>query len=295
MKENEASSTAFTVLQGILHVAYSTPHQYLVDKDIVETGELILKGSEEGRKRLKQITSPLSKLSTKLREYLLLPGITVHYVLRKSYIEEQALKAISEGVTQVVNLGAGFDTLAWRLHHVHSQVNFIEIDHPDTHKVKSEALLSDSSNKKDNMHFLSVDFTQQDLYSALDEFSAFDATRKTLYICEGVMMYLEVDEVNAIFSAIDKLTGADSLLLFTCLEPQHSPKNNVRSLLFSYLNMIGEPIKWELESQYMNKYLADKNCKFLALADTPELKKHFITHDSNYVYHEGEYLVLCRF
>lgn len=35
MKDNQASSTAFTVLQGILHIAQSSDHAYLVSKEEV--------------------------------------------------------------------------------------------------------------------------------------------------------------------------------------------------------------------------------------------------------------------
>jgi methyltransferase (TIGR00027 family) len=295
MKENQASSTAFTVLQGILHIAKSTEHDYLVSDDVISAGELILSASDEGQKRLKELRSPLSKISTKLREYFILPGITVHYVLRKRYIEDQTRQAIANGVTQIVNLGAGFDSLAWRLHDKHSQVNFIEIDHPDTHKLKVAALVPSKQDKRENMHFLSVDFTQQDMKSALENFAEFDATRPTLYICEGVMMYLLPAEIEGIFSAIHALTGPGSLMLFTSLEPQHSNKNNVRSLLFSYLKFIGEPLKWELEHHKMADFLKDKNCQLQEMADTTELKQRYVTKPTDYKFHHGEYLVQCVF
>jgi hypothetical protein len=45
MKENQASSTAFTVLQGILYIAQHPRHAYLVPKEVVEVAQQILAAS----------------------------------------------------------------------------------------------------------------------------------------------------------------------------------------------------------------------------------------------------------
>ncbi len=295
MKYNQASSTAFSVLQGILYVAQSTEHNYLVSDDIVSIGKQILNASPEGKKRLKRLQSPLVKLSVKAKEYLLLPGITRQYILRKRYIEDQTLDAIARGVTQVVNLGAGFDTLAWLLHRKHPKVNFIEIDHPQTQCFKKEALLTTPALTMTNMHFISVDFEKQDLKTALNEYSGFDSNKPTLFICEGVMMYLEEPQIHNIFNAISELTGVGTLLLFTSLEPLQGTTNNYRKLLLTYLKLIGESIKWTQSRNKIPDYLNKQHCELQAIIATDELKQLYIKNPTSYKFHYGEYLVLCRF
>jgi methyltransferase (TIGR00027 family) len=223
-----------------------------------------------------------------------LPGITLHYILRKKYIEEQTRKAIDEGATQIVNLGAGFDTLCWRLHKQHPHVNFIEIDHPDTHKLKYRALAS-KAEQTDNMHFLSVDFNDQDLKSALSNFDKFDQSKPTLYICEGVMMYLTEEEIGHMFDAIRSMTGKGSQLLFTALEPKESPNNNTRKLLYIFLNLISEPLKWEKNSEQIPTFLNAHQCTMKARAATPTLQKNYLNPDIPATLHHGEYLVLASF
>src|SRR5436853_188733 len=60
------------------------------------------------------------------RKYI--PGITAHVGLRKRWIEENVRNAINAGCSQVVVLGAGFDTLAYRLHQEYADVHWWEID-----------------------------------------------------------------------------------------------------------------------------------------------------------------------
>lgn len=294
MKQSQVSSTAFTVMQGILYIAQSSPFSYLVKDEVVDVGRQLLMDSEDGQKKLEQLKSPLLPLTVKIREYLILPGITLHYVLRKSYIEDKALEAIAQGATQVVNLGAGFDTLAWRFCHKYQDVNFIEIDHPATSKYKKKALQKDAADLA-NMHFLSVDFSQQNLYQALTEFAHFDPSRPTLYICEGVLMYLSAQDIDTLFDSISKLTGSHSQLVFTAVEPKHSSKNNTRNLLYLYLKAVNEPICSVLDSTELDEFVARQNCTLDAYADTAELKRRYIGDKKTPTLHWGEYLVSVKF
>lgn len=294
MKQDQVSSTAFTVMQGILYIAQSSPFSYLVKDDVAEIGKQLLMDSEDGRKRLQQLKSPMLPLTVKIKEFLMLPGITLHYILRKSYIEDKAIEAISNGVQQIVNLGAGFDTLAWRFCQQYNDVNFIEIDHPATSKYKKNALEKDAG-ELTNMHFLSVDFSQQNLYQALSACDNFDENKPTLYICEGVLMYLSKQDIDVLFESIQKLTGSHSQLLFTAIEPQHSAKNNVRDLLYFYLKMVNEPICWTQDSNELAEFVASQNCTLEAYADTAELRQRYIKEQKTPTLHWGEYLVSVKF
>lgn len=294
MKDDQASSTAFTVLQGILYVAQSSPFSYLVDDEVVKVGKQILNGSEEGRKRLKQLQSPWFSMSVKFRELLILPGITLHYILRKRYVEEVARQALTDGITQVIMLGAGFDTLSWRLHQQHKQINFIEIDHPATQKVKVAAL-DKADDKGSNMHFLSVDFSRQDLQTALGEFAGFEAQRPTLFICEGVLMYLDEQDVSLLFKSIKNLSGSGTHFLYSTLEPKQSIKNTIPGLLYHHLKFIGEPINWDIDSHAMEDYLQKQQCQLKSMAGRDELVKSFVKDDVKLRLHSGEYFTHTQF
>jgi methyltransferase (TIGR00027 family) len=294
MKDNQASSTAFTVLQGILHIAKSSPFSYLIDDEVVSVGEQILQSSDEGRKRLKQLNSPLFALSVKLREWIILPGITLHYILRKRHVEALTRQAISEGATQVIMLGAGFDPLSWRLHKKHSEVNFIEIDHPATQKVKAQAL-DKGNDKGPNMHFLSVDFARQTLQDELSKMPQFDSSRPTLFICEGVLMYLDEKDVNLVFSSINNLTGKGTQFVYSTLEPIGSPKNTIPKLLYHHLKFIGEPVNWDIASEEMAQFLVQHNCQLKSLAGKKELLAQFVKDPDSVRLHSGEYFVHCQF
>ena len=132
MTKNPISSTAFTVSQGILHVAKQSEFGVFVPSDLVQATRKILANSVEGRKYLRQVDTLWFKIRTLFWEHWVMPGISLHYVMRKRFIEEITVKTIHEGSSQVVNLGAGLDTLMLRLHQQYPKVTFIEVDRPAT-------------------------------------------------------------------------------------------------------------------------------------------------------------------
>ncbi len=96
MKEEKASSTAFSVVQGILYTAQNPQLAHLVPEDLKDACARILSASPEGRKRLRQLDSRWFMMVVPLIERLMLPGITLQYVLRKRCIEEYAVQTLRD-------------------------------------------------------------------------------------------------------------------------------------------------------------------------------------------------------
>ena len=70
----------------------------------------------------------------------LLGGIFAHYLARKRWIECEARRAIeNRGIRQLVVLGAGYDSLGWRLCRDHPELRCFELDHPATQRLKHAA------------------------------------------------------------------------------------------------------------------------------------------------------------
>ncbi|MAC47045.1 class I SAM-dependent methyltransferase [Oceanospirillum beijerinckii] len=289
MKDDQASSTAYTVLQGILFSASKPDYQPLIPAEMQQACRKILSASAEGKKRLSQLDSRLYRSFAPVMENAMMPGITLHYVLRKRYIRDAVEAAIEEGFTQIVNLGAGFDTLAWELHQQHAGVNFIELDHPATNAQKAKALFELSP---DNLHLLAVDFSETDAKGALEGFSGFDPERRTFYICEGVLMYLDQPDVERLFSGLKQLTGSGTRFVFTCVVPMTSPDNNCGWLLKLYLKIKGEPLNWMIEQKELPQFLQQQSYQLHDLAGTEQLKQRYLKDINHGVLHQGEFLVL---
>jgi len=293
MKENETSSTALTVLQGLMYTSKQPEFAHLVSTEAIKAAHDILSTTDAGKKRLKHLESVWYCRLVPIIQKILMPGITLHYALRKRFIEDIVLSAIeNDHITQIINLGAGFDTLAWRLHSRYSYVQFIEIDHPATNRLKSEAL-QQAKNEANNLHWLSVDFTQQSLKEALGSDTQFDSQKKTLFICEGVLMYLNQDDVIKLFSEIKQLTGKGTQSVFSCVEPMNSKKNNTGALLKAYLRFKGEALNWFIEENRVTGFMQQQNYVVRQIGNSETFKQKYL-QDTSPLMHKGEYIIVAE-
>ncbi len=293
MKENKASSTAYTVVHGMLHALKNPKFSHIRDDETVDACTKILSATPMGRKRLEELSDPIKSKMLPFLEWLLMPGGSLNYVLRKKYIEERVLEAIEDGVTQVINIGAGFDTLAWRLSSLFLNLNFIEIDHPATSGEKKKALNTERSNLS-NLHFIEADLSRVSLEYALSMCDAFDFSKKTLYICEGVLMYLDEKDVHGVFESLSNLTGRDSVFIFSCVEPSNSSKNNIRSLLQLYLMLKDENYHWYIRDYELPSFIKKHNYSLLHMADSEYYKENYLPSDFDGTLHKGEYIAVTK-
>jgi len=293
MKEDQASSTAYTVLHGILHTIKNQKLSHLVDEETVTACTKILSSTSLGRKRLEELHNPVKSKLLPFLEWLLMPGVTLNYILRKKFIEEKVLEAIQNGTTQIINIGAGFDTLAWRLSLRFPSLTFIEIDHPATSQEKIKALhYTDSTSP--NLHFVSADLSKVSLDDALQGCEGFDSKQKTLYISEGVLMYLDEKHVSELFDSLRNLTGKDSIFIFSCMEPHKSNKNNIRMLLHLYLKLKNECYLWYKQDTELPNFVKKHHYTLIEMANSEIYRKKYLPVDYNRTLHQGEYVVVTK-
>ena len=115
---------------------------------------------------------------------------------RTRYIDEALVQSITEGATQVVVLGAGYDSRAYRFHDANPKVVFFEVDLPATLRAKQEALERAFGSVPGHVRFAPIDFDRQTLDAVLASVG-YDRGAKTFFILEGVAMYVSLEGVAA--------------------------------------------------------------------------------------------------
>jgi methyltransferase (TIGR00027 family) len=105
------------------------------------------------------------------------PGARTSGIARTKLIDGWIEQAAC-GIDQVVLLGAGFDTRAWRLDTL-AAARIFEVDHPNTASVKQERLRSAHADLK-RATFVKVDFETDD-FDQLLRAAGFDAARPAIW------------------------------------------------------------------------------------------------------------------
>jgi methyltransferase (TIGR00027 family) len=135
------------------------------------------------------------------------PGIEA----RTSFMDEQVLAAIGRDVRQVVICGAGLDDRALRLRA--PGVRFTEIDHPATQADKARRL-ADMTASTDRLTLAPCDFRTESVAQTL-EVCGHDQHQQTLYLCEGLLIYLDEETCSRLLAGIASRAAPGSALAVT--------------------------------------------------------------------------------
>lgn len=163
---------------------------------------------------------------------------------RSRYCEDCLAAAVRTGTTQYVILGAGLDTFAWRKTALMKRLTVFEADHPLTQADKRGRLERAGLTVPDNLRFVPLDFTKDDLKSALLA-QGFDETRKTFFSWLGVSYYLSSTEIEALLGSISSFAAEGSTLVFDCADAGlfSADEARVRRML-AMAQAGGEPMKF---------------------------------------------------
>jgi methyltransferase (TIGR00027 family) len=116
-------------------------------------------------------------------------------IIRTRFIEGRLEQAIRDGVSQVVILGAGFDTRAYRLADLLKNARVFEVDQPSTQEYKKRRVRETGIEVPPNLTYVPVDFRHDKLGDVLNA-AGYDSALKTFFIWEGVTMYLPEEAVE---------------------------------------------------------------------------------------------------
>ena len=287
MKDDEVSSTAFSVAQGILYISQKKKLKNLVSEPEKTFYNQILTSSKEGIKKWKQLQSPIFRFSVPIIERLMIPGLTIHYVLRKKAIENFTRSALKNGARQLVNLGAGFDSLAYRVAAEYPEVRCIEVDHPATHHVKKEAI-HNLEKIPNNLHMLDIDFNKDSLEEKLQEFEHFDRNLPTIYIIEGVLMYLDESKITSLLSSLKKISQKGFRLIFTFITPDGEGKHTHGPLLGLYLKIKNEPLNWKINAADLKTFMEKNSIPLETVVKSEEILREQMPNAPRIIVHDGE-------
>jgi methyltransferase (TIGR00027 family) len=147
--------------------------------------------------------------------------------VRTRFAEDALTIACERGVRQVVILGAGLDTYAYRSP-VRNGVRIFEVDHPATQAWKRERLAQAEIPSPGWLTFAPIDFEQQTLAQGLAA-AGFDPTQQTFFTWLGVVPYLTEEAVWSTLGFIGGLPhGAH--VVFDYSDPPASLSPDMRRL-----------------------------------------------------------------
>ena len=191
---------------------------------------------------------------------------------RTRFFDETVTAALNAGVTQVVIVGAGYDSRAWRL--ARPDVRFFEVDHPAT---QAEKRLRAPAGP--GPVFVGCDLVDGDVVLALTA-CGLDPGARTVFVVEGLTMYLSEASVRAVFTALARTSATGSRLAANFTVDgggSVSPlSRTVASAKRAQWARGGEPTHQWVRPDALNGFLAGCGWTVTETVLGPELAAHYL-------------------
>lgn len=182
-------------------------------------------------------------------------GLRRFIAARSRFAEDSLATARAHGVTQLVVLGAGLDTYAYRADA--TDLRIFEVDHPATQAWKRKLLADAAIAIPGSLTFVPVDFEHDALAARLGD-GGFDATRRSFFTWLGVVSYLTRPALMATLGYIANLRGGAEVV-FDYTNPPASVADPARRAALAAVNervaALGEVVRSEFETERLHAEL----------------------------------------
>jgi methyltransferase (TIGR00027 family) len=162
--------------------------------------------------------------------------------MRTAFFDSQLLGALGAGIAQVVLIGAGYDGRAFRFRTPGAM--FYEVDRPAT-QLDKRRRLTDLGIAADGIRYVPLDLECERLEGRLARAGHLGG-RPTLFVCEGLLLYLSTTAIDVLFEGISAAAARGSRLALSAREatPERRALSRAGSVISSrVLAAAGEPLR----------------------------------------------------
>lgn len=224
------------------------------------------------------------------------PGIMGNLLCRTRFIDDTLRDALREGLDQVVILGAGLDTRAYRIPGI-DEARVFEVDHPATQAWKCRRLERVLGELPSHVAFVPIDFDRQRLVEVMKD-ADFRADARTFFVWEGVTQYISPGAVDATLRYVSRSTRSGISIVFTYIDRrvvEGSLCSEVGGELMRSLERQGEPWIFGIVPAELEQYLAERNLELVENVGALEYRRRYLDPVGRKMnLFEGELIAVAR-
>jgi methyltransferase (TIGR00027 family) len=164
--------------------------------------------------------------------------------MRSRFAEDSAHRAVGKGVRQILVMGAGLDTFAYRLEPVEA-LRLFELDHPATQGDKRRRLAEAQIAEPEHVAYVAHDFERGGMTAALEP-GGFDPGKRTFVLWLGVTPYLTEEAVYTTLGELARLPGGAEVVFDYTTPPEAIAEASTRNFhreMAARVAASGEPFR----------------------------------------------------
>ena len=205
------------------------------------------------------------------------PGSYYFTIARTRHFDEALLAGLRAGVEQVVILGAGYDSRAFRFKDELRGVQVFELDHPGTQARKKQLLEASNAKVPANLTLIGIDFAKQSFRKLLPE-HGFRSDAKTLFLWEGVSYYLPLAAVDDVLKFVADCATGSSVVFDYALQSFVDGDTGTYGgkQIARWLKKIGEPFLFGLNPASAQSFLARRGLRVVSHVGPSDIERLYL-------------------
>lgn len=252
--ENKPSETALNVAICRALAAYEQRNE-IKGPDFM--AELFL--PEESKKHFQDAVSIKSVIERGISSAL------YGYILaRTAYLDDVVKKSLEENVPQIVFLGAGYDTRAYRHSRLIRNTRLFEMDIRSTQQRKLKILADAKITPPRQLSFVTINFKTDKIEDVLVK-AGYNTSLQTLFVWEGVSYYLAEESIHETLQFVRDCSASGSAI---CFDYMTEKMESVHA---------GEPFRFWIAPDKIEAFLAERGLIIAEHLDNREMEKRYLT------------------
>ncbi len=206
------------------------------------------------------------------------PGGYGYTIARLHHMDAVVQDEVAAGLDQLVILGAGYDTRAYRMQDSLNGVAVLEVDHPATSREKRARLTKALGSVPAGVTYVEMDFTRQNLLERLAE-HGHDPSERTLFLLSGVAMFLPETAVFELFDQVAVHTSPRTSILFDYAFEDvltHPERYYGGRQWLPYVTGLGEEPRSGIPAGHLEAVLADHGLRLDSHLHAHELQARYL-------------------
>jgi len=207
-----------------------------------------------------------------------MPGWGNSIRARVRYFDDMVKWEAGAGLGQLVILGAGYDTRAYRLEGLKG-LNVYEVDRPETLRAKTGIIAEIFGSLPGHVAYVPANLGADCLRAELSR-AGYSSEKKTLFLLEGLVMYMTRDAVVDLLAFIRQNSRPGSSVIFDCVPDfmisgaiDRQGSGNIRN----YTQSVGEPLRFGLPEGEAGSFLEEQGYRDVTVITGEDFKRLFFS------------------
>ncbi len=202
---------------------------------------------------------------------------------RTAFFDNVFIDALNKKIPQIVFLGAGYDSRAYRFAKLNSATKIIELDIAPTQNRKKKCLRKAQIDIPKHVTLVPINFNKESLKNVLEK-AGYENHEKTLFLWEGVSYYLEPESVDATLEFVSHSSHNESVIALDYAIPISEGNNNYYGVKEFFQTMkkqhANEGLMFAIDEGKTESFLKQRGLKMVDHLDNEEIERTFLLNEN---------------